>query len=138
MATGQLIVSRTAAQRVLWGAGLILVPFPLLAFADAFVPTLRMLELALIILVAIVVEGAHGVAGLLFGLFFAHAVVYAGVLWLGTQLLTRALARWFPRALAPATGALVILSLVVAVAFPVYETPFHAHLPHANLLEVYR
>lgn len=131
-------MSRPAAQRILWAAGLVLVPFPLLAFADAFVPALRMLELSLIILIAIVVEGAHGVASLLFGLFFAHALVYAGVLWLGTQLLSRILARWFPRALAPATGVLVALGVVVALAFPVYDTPFHAHLPHANLLEVYR
>ena len=55
-------MSRKTARRALWAAALFLVPVPLLAFADAFVPTMRVVELALVVLITIFVEGPHGVA----------------------------------------------------------------------------
>ncbi len=135
-----MIVSmrRKTAQRALWVAALFLVPVPVLAFAEAFIPTMRIFELTLVVLITIVVEGAHGVALLLLGFFAGHALVYAAILWLAARVVTSLLERLSPAALGPATVALVTLGLLTAIALPIYDTPFHARLPHAGLLEVYR
>jgi hypothetical protein len=131
-------MSRKTARRALWAAALFLVPVPLLAFADAFVPTMRVVELALVVLITIFVEGPHGVALLLLGLLAAHIVVYGLLLWLGTRIVAGSIERFAPGALAGITLALIGGGLLVTIAFPVYDSPFHARLPHTTLLEVYR
>ncbi len=131
-------MTQKTAQRLLWGAALFLVPVPLMAFADAFVPTMRLLELTMVIVITVVVEGAHGVSLLLLGLFAAHTLVYAALLWFAARALTGVVERLAPAALGPTTAVVVIVGLIVALAMPVYDTPFHAHVPHASLVEVYR
>lgn len=131
-------MSRTNAQRALWIAALFLAPVPLLAFADAFVPTMRIVELALVVLITIFIEGAHGVALLLLGLLAAHVVVYALILWLGARIVTAGIERAAPAALGSIIVALVGVGLLMTIAYPVYDSPFHAFLPHTTLLEVYR
>lgn len=130
-------MSRRTAQRVLWIAFLFLVPVPLLTFG-AFVPTMRLLELTTVIVITIVVEGGHGVALLLLGLFAAHTLVFALLLWIAARILAGLLERIAPAAIGVVTLALVASGLVAAVAVPVYDSPFHARLPHTTLLEVYQ
>ncbi|MDG2307250.1 MAG: hypothetical protein P8R42_21910 [Candidatus Binatia bacterium] len=131
-------MSRTTARRALWTAALFLAPVPLLAFADAFVPTMRVVELALVVAITIFVEGSHGVALLLLGLLAAHIVVYGLLLWLGARVLAASIERAAPAALGGITLALIGAGLLVTIAFPVYDSPFHARLPHTSLLEVYQ
>lgn len=131
-------MSRTTARRVLWAAALLLIPVPLLALGDAFVPTARLLELGLVVLVTIFVEGSGGVAPQLLALFFSHVLVYAALLWLAAGALTWAIHRTAPAALGTLTGAAVLAGILWTASVPVYDTPFHARLPHATLLEVYR
>lgn len=130
-------MSAKTARRILWVAALFLVPVPLMAFTDAFVPTMRLLQLTSVILIVILAEGAHGVAALLFGLFALHTVLYAALLWLAARLLTGLLERLAPAALGWVTIALVALGLAIAVSSDIYDSPFHARLPHTSLLEVY-
>jgi len=130
-------MSRRTAQRVLWVAALFLVPVPLLTFG-AFVPTMRLLELTTVILVTVLVEGAHGVALLLLALFGAHTLVFALLLWLAARLLAGLLERTAPAAIGVVTVALVAVGLVATIGVPVYDSPFHARLPHTTLLEVYQ
>jgi len=132
------MMSRTVARRFLWIAALVLVPVPLLAFAGAVVPTARFVELAVVVLITIFVEGPGGVAPLLLGLFLVHALVYAALLWLAAWGLTWALERAAPAALRVVVWTLVLFGLGWTLSVPVYHTPFHARLPHATLLEVYR
>ena len=128
---------RATARRVLWVAGLLLVPVPLMALADAFVPTARILELGLVVLITILVEGAAGIALLLLALFVGHAVVYAALLWLASWLVTWAIDRVVPTALGATTIVLVVVGVLWTSSMPVYDTPFHSRLPHATLLQVY-
>ncbi len=130
-------MSRTRARRILFVAGLLLVPVPLFGLADAFVPTTRLAELALVVAVTIAAEGAGGVAALLFGLFAVHVLVWALALWCAAWLLSWTLARLGPLALGRITVAAVLIGVIGASLFRIYDTPFHATLPHATLLELY-
>lgn len=126
------------ARRLLWAAALFLVPVPLALFiGDPFVPAMRYLELALVVLITIFVEGLHGMAGPIFGLLGAHVLLYIGLFWLVAWVVARGLARLVPSALGPATLAIVALGIAVTATVPVYDSPFHARLPETTLLEVY-
>ena len=130
-------MSRKTARRVLWVAALLLVPVPLLAIAEAFVPVARIFELGLVVLITILVEGPGGVAPILLTIFLVHAVVDAAVLWGVAWLLTWGLERVAPAALGPVVLALVVAGCVWGAALPIYHTPFHAQVADATLLEIY-
>lgn len=130
-------MSRRTATLLLWITALLVVPAPTVLFG-AVLPTLRIVELAGVVLITILVEGAHGVALSLFLGLLAHAALYAGLLWVAARLLTGLLERLAPNALGGLTAALVTIAIVVASVLPLYDTPFHATDPHARLLQVYR
>lgn len=130
-------MSRKTATVLLWITALLVVPVPTLLFG-AVIPTLRIAELAGVVLITIFVEGAHGVALSLFLGLLGHAAVYAGLLWVGARLLARLLERLAPNAVGGLTAGLVAIAVLAASVLPLYDTPFHATDPHARLLQVYR
>jgi hypothetical protein len=114
---------------LVWLVGMAVVPVPMLVIGPGMVPPLRMAELGLALVVVMVVESGAGMIGLLIVLLLGQVLLW-GLLWWG---LAGRLARW-PRAVL-AAAALVV---VVALALPVYRTPYHARHTRCSLLEVYR
>jgi hypothetical protein len=128
-------VSTKAARRLLWLSLVCLLPLPMLVFG-AWIPVTRYLLLAGVAAGLVLTEGAGLVPLVILALFLTHALVYAALLWLAARLVAGALGRRFPRALAPLTLGLVGAGVALALAFPIYETPFAAVSPRANLLHV--
>jgi hypothetical protein len=118
-------------------AALALVPLPMALFGPV-IPVTRFLLLGFVTLGLIATEGSGQIPNVAAFLFFAHAVVYGGVLWLLCWALVRALARRAPRWIAPVTMALVGVGLVLAISMDLYVTPFAPVEPRANLLTVLR
>lgn len=125
-------------RRILWIASLFLVPVPLWIFAMALVPTARLVELAIIVLITIAVEGPGGVGPLILALFLGHAALYAILLWMATWLLCMIVDKIYRPALGPLCALLILGAVLWSLSLPVYTTPFHANLPHSTLWEVYQ
>jgi hypothetical protein len=129
-------MSPRTARRVLWLAALLLVPAPMLVF-DACVPVARYLLLAAVCIGVRIADGPGGVVWQVFALFLAHALAYAGLLYLGARLAGRAL-HPLP---APARAAVVAIAVAGAAAWALagepYVTPFGT-TARANLLGVLR
>ena len=127
-----------STRRALWIASLLLVPVPLWVFAEAFVPTARLLELGTVVLITIAVEGPAGVAPLVLALFFGHAAVYTALLWVCSWIFCATIDRIYRPALTPLCTILILGGIVWALSSPVYTTPFHPDLPRSTLWEVYQ
>jgi hypothetical protein len=71
-------------------------------------------------------------------LLLGQAALYAGLLWLGAGLVSRALGGLPPRTVTWLTGSLLAAALAVCAGFEVYRTPFAADTARASLLGVFR
>lgn len=131
-------MSRRAIRWWLWLAALAAAPVPLFGIGSARVPPLHHLELGLLALAFTLAERAQGVGPLLAGIFLGQALAWALALWLAAALLARGLSRLPPLLRTRATLILVVLGLALAVAQPIYHTPYSAHAARSTLLGVYR
>lgn len=130
-------MSARGAHWTLFVAALLLVPVRLFGIGTAFVPVARILELATVASILLAVEGATNLSLVLVAVFLLQAVAYALLLWFGARLLSRLLGRIFGAQRNAAVWAVVLVTLSWVSLVRVYETPFHSHLPHATLLELY-
>jgi hypothetical protein len=130
-------VSRRALRWLLWGAALVALPVPLLGIGSARVPPLQHFELGGLALAFTLFERAQGVGPSLAGLFLAQGIVWALVLWLAAALLARALTRLPPLLRTRVALFAVVLGLALAIALPIYHTPYSSRSAHSTLLGVY-
>jgi hypothetical protein len=128
-------MSVLTSRRLLWIGLMLALPLPMLALEDALVPVARFLLLGGVCIAVMLVEDAGGVVGLLALLFLAHAVVYAGLLWLLAFAISRGLGRLPPRRLGAITLATLVLAFLAATATRPYRTPF-GRASHGSLIEV--
>ena len=131
-------MSERALRRLLWLALFVALPVPLLGIGIGRVPALHQLELGLLALVFTLVEHARGFGPLLSALFLGQALVYAVALALVARLAARLLSRLPPLVRTRAALLMVTLGLALAIAQPIYRTPYSAHSARASLLGVYR
>lgn len=130
-------MSQRAVRWLLFVAGVIAVPLPILAFGPGLVPAAHQLELGLLALAFGAVESAQGVTLLLAAAFLVPGLVYALLLWLAAWAVARVLALLPPHTRTRAALLLVMLGLGLAVAQPIYETPFSSRSARSSLLGVY-
>jgi hypothetical protein len=122
---------------LLWVVALLTLPLPLWQLGE-LAPVGRFLLLGGVTLGLVAAEGAGRVPWLVAALFFAHALVYAALLWLASWLAVAGAARLSPRAPARLALALAAAALLLTSLFEVYRTPFAAASGRATLLSVYR
>lgn len=122
--------------RRIWFAGLwLLLPWPLMVFADAFVPAVRYAVLMTVVGTVAVAEGASGPGGLMFGLFAVMAVLTTLGCWLLAWAIEKALSGFSPATRRTITWLCLALALLVSLWFDPYHTPF-GRAPEGGLLEI--
>src|SRR5262245_21937929 len=126
-------MSPVAVRRVLWIALVLALPVPIVMLGPGRLPPAHPAEPGAAALAFGLAESLRGVVGWTALIFLAQALLYAGALWIVAALVVRALGR--ARAVALALAAVLV---VAACAWPVYDTPYHARLARATLIEVYR
>jgi hypothetical protein len=131
-------VSARALRWLLWLAALAALPVPIFGIGTAFVPPLHQLELGGLALAFSVLERAQGIGPLFAALFLGQALAYALLLWLAAGLAARALSLLPPLARTRAAFFLVVLGLALALAQPLYQTPYSSRAARSSLLDVYR
>jgi hypothetical protein len=131
-------MSERAMRRFLWLALLVAAPLPLAGIAPALVPPLHQLELGALALAFSVAEQAQGVGPMIAALLLAQGLGWAALLWLLAAGVARLLRGWPPLTRTRAAFFLVVLGVGLAVAQPLYRTPYSARSPRSNLVEVYR
>ena len=110
------------ARLALWAAALLLVPLPYLALSvDGAVPVARFLFLGAIAAAYSAFVDGSGVAWMMTGLLLGNALIHAAGLGLAAWLLVRLLPGPARR---PWVWLLVLAGAAVALAFPIYRTPF--------------
>lgn len=124
-------------RRVLWIAGLLLVPLPMLKFG-ALIPVSRYLLLGGVTGGLILAEGPGRIPDFMLLAMLAHAFVYAGLLWCVAWLLARVLHRAAPARALRVALALVAAGVLAALLTEPYVTPFAAHDARASLSTVLR
>ena len=122
--------------RRLWFAGFwFALPWPLLLFADAFVPAARYALLGAAAMAVAAVEGSSGPVALIVTLFLVMALATTAGCWVLAWLVARTLARLPRRTAAVLTLVLLGLGVLAALVFEPYRTPFGRALS-GGLLEV--
>jgi hypothetical protein len=131
-------MSVRAAHWALWLAAALMLPVPILLFGPGWVPTLRLLLLGVVSVAFMAIENANGAVGALAVVLLGQALLYLGLLWVGTWLAARALGLLPPRAVAVVTLAAIAAGVALATAVEIYQTPFAADSAHASLLGILR
>lgn len=121
------------ARGALWLCAVAALPVPILLLGPGWVPAAQIAELGAAALAFGLAESLRGVVGLTALIFLGQALLYALALWLVAGFAARRLGRLRAAAVAAAAALVVVACLV-----PVYQTPYHATLARATLLEVYR
>jgi hypothetical protein len=130
-------MSPRAVRRLLWLTALFVVPLPIVAFGPGSVPAAHQLELGLLALAFGALESMQGITLTLAALFLVTGLVQAAGLWLAAWLVARGLAGLPALTRTRAALLLVLLGVGIAVAEPIYETPFSSRSAHSNLTGVY-
>jgi hypothetical protein len=123
---------------LLFVAALAALPLPIVGIGSGRVPALHHFELGLLALAFTLLERAQGIGPLLSALFLGQALVFALALWLAAGLLAKLLSRLPPLARTRVTLFLIVLGLALAIAQPIYRTPYSARSADSTLLGVYR
>ena len=131
-------MSPRAMRWLLWLAAFAALPVPIFGVGSGRVPALHHLELGVLSLAFTLLERAQGVGPLLSALFLGQALVFALALWLAAGLAAKLLSGLPPLARTRATFFLIVLGLALAIAQPVYRTPYSAHAARSSLMGVYR
>jgi hypothetical protein len=122
--------------RWLWFLGVwLMVPWPMVLLANAWVPAARYLLLTLVSLAIGVFEGAAGPVPWIILLFALHAIVTSAAAWGIAWGASRALAGAAPETRRWVTLGTLAAAIAVTLAFDLYRTPF-GRAPVANLLGV--
>jgi hypothetical protein len=122
--------------RRLWFLGLwLLMPWPLFIFADAFVPAVRYVLLGAAAAAIALFEGSSGPVGLIVTLFVGMGVATTGACWVLAFVAGRLLVRLPGRTSMALTGLVMGPSLLIALVFEPYRTPFGRALK-GGLLQV--
>ena len=131
-------MSPRAMRWLFWLAALAALPVPIVGIGSGRGPPLHHLELGALALAFTLVERAQGIGALLSALFLGQALAYSAALWLAAGLAARVLSRLPPLTRTRAACFLVVLGLALAIAQPIYRTPYSAHAARSNLIGVYR
>ena len=131
-------MSQRALRWLFWLALLLALPLPMFGIGTSRVPPLHQFELGLLALAFSVAERAQGVGPTIAALFLGQALAYAAALAWVARLASRLLARLPPLTRTRAAWFVVTLGIALAIAQPIYHTPYSAHSAHSNLLGVYR
>jgi hypothetical protein len=123
---------------LLWLAALVALPLPIVGIGSGRVPALHHLELGVLSLAFTLLERAQGIGPLLSALFLGQALVFALALWLAAGLVAKLLSGLPPLARTRATLFLIVLGIALALAQPIYRTPYSAQAARSTLLGVYR
>lgn len=124
---------------VLFGALLWTWPFPLLGLEGTWVPVARFVQLAVSISLLILLEGAGGKVAALFGLLWAHALIYGLVLFGAASILVRQTRRRLPDRLGNGLVVGIVFALFIwAIWGSPYDSQFHHSNAHASFLDLYR
>jgi hypothetical protein len=123
---------RRAWRRVVFVALLVLLPVPMLLF-DGRVPTANLYLMSAVCAAFWAREGAAGPVRTVTLLLAAHAAAYTVLLWGVAWVADRGLDRLSPRARRLCVLVPVAIAAAVALAVPVYVTPF-ARTPRSTLL----
>jgi hypothetical protein len=117
--------------RILLAFGLwLLAPVPVVVFGSGWVPASELAVLALASAAVWITEGGGGVVPLLVLLFGTQSLLFAGLWWLVSGLVARALTKRPPATVTLATVGLLAAAVLAVIALPVYDDPFGA-LPEA-------
>lgn len=130
-------MSPRAMRRLFWLAALAALPVPIVGLGSGRVPPLHHLELGALALAFTLLERAQGVGPLLSALFLGQALAWALALWLAAALAARLLSGLPPLTRTRAALFLVVLGFALALAQPIYRTPYSAHAARSTLLGVY-
>lgn len=124
---------------LLFVVALATVPFPLLGIDGSTIPAARFFQLAGVLAALIAKEGAGGMVGLIALLLLVHALVWTGVLAMGTWGTARLLlSRVSPGVRAGLAVLLCGVALGVSSVTSLYDTQFHHNSAHARLWDLYR
>jgi hypothetical protein len=107
----------------------------MLVFADAFVPAVRYVMLAIIVAVVGTFEGASGPVGMILLLFAVIGVVATLGCWLLAWVIATALSGFTPSTQRLITWVCLVAALLGSLWFDPYTTPF-GRAPVGGLLEV--
>ena len=124
------------ARLLIWVAFLVAMPVPLVVVGRGWMPVGAFVEVALATLAVGAAERADGVVRILATLLVVQIVFWAVVGWLAAWLVVGAIGRVAGRPGRP-TLVLVMIGLAIALALPIYRSPFHASRARQTLLEVY-
>jgi len=127
---------RSRSLRRLWFIGLwLLLPWPIFAFGDAFVPAARYAILGIVAAAVAITEGASGPVGLILLLFASMTVGTTLGCWLLAWMIAKLLAVLPDTAARRVTFAALSIALLWALLF----APYHTHFGRAargGLLEI--
>ncbi len=114
-------------------------PLPLFGLDGTLVPVFRFAQLGTSLSVLIALEGAGGMVGSLFILFWAHVLIYALILFGVALILVRYVLSRFPDRIRVVVVVAVVVALISwgSLGDP-YDTAFHHSNAHASLIELYR
>lgn len=127
-------MSRPRARWLLWLVLFVTVPLPYFAIEVGREPGVQLLVFALAT-GAMAVTEPSGMTAFVTGLFWAQALMYAGLLHLLAWLIVRRTTTARGRAVLVAALAVV---LAIASLFPIYVTPFSRNGVRSNLAGVFR
>jgi hypothetical protein len=122
--------------RRVWFLGLwLLMPWQLFILADAFVPAARYVLLAFAASAIALYEGAAGPVGLIVTLFVGMGIATTAGCWVLAFIVARLLRPTTPRTSMALTLGVLGVSLLIALLFEPYRTPFGRAL-QGGLLQV--
>lgn len=123
-------LTRRTARRIVWLAAALLLPLPYLALAEGTAPVAGYVFLAGIAgTYALGVAGTSTVSWIVFALLLLHAVGYGLLLAVGARLVVRRLREPIP---AWPIGAGIVVAFALALAVPIYHTPFDDAVAYAT------
>ena len=133
------LIESSILKWTLFGALVWTWPFPLVGLDGTLVPVVRFIQLAASLSLLIVLEGAGGMVGALFGLLWAHVLVYGLIVFAVATIFVRLARSWLPGRVASGLVMGIVIALFVgAIVVDPYDTQFHHSDAHASFLDLYR
>jgi len=128
------LMSRRRAQRLLFAAGVVLIPLPYVIVAQGAVPVARFLWLAAVASAYSAFVDGSGVAWTMSLLLLGHGLVYAsllfGLAWLAVRIVPETRRAGF-------VAVSIVAGALAAIFVDVYHTPFAAETARTGLLGLF-
>ncbi len=132
-------MSLRATRFTLWVLMFCTAPVPYMLGVVETAPPIRLL---LFTALTVAVRFSEGSGGYVWTIFILLGVVqialYAVGLYYCASLVSRTVARATPLRRGAAVAAIAIVVVVIAVSYPIYETPMSSQSIHSTLLQVFR